>query len=95
MNYSDAILISKDEYKIFVDQSVEVYRLNNKVTEMKKTECSLKTKMARMENNLKIKSNKVKELQQLIQFQKNELKEKSKKQEQNLKVRNLILTCSE
>lgn len=41
----DVKLISKTEYKKLVDQTIEVYRLKDKVIEMEKIDQLLKTKM--------------------------------------------------
>lgn len=77
--YSDAKLISKAEYKIFLDQTVEVYRLRKKVSEIEKVEHILKTKNSAMESALKEKSNEIKELRQLIKFYEKEFRELSRK----------------
>lgn len=93
MYYSDAKLVSKSEYKMFVDQSVEVYRLKEKVSELENVKISLKTKIASLGTSLNKKSNELKELKRLVNMYKKEQKESSRKQTDydthGLKVRNL------
>lgn len=77
---------------MFVDQSVEVYRLKKKVSDLEKVVNSLKTKIVSMGTILNKKSNELKELKQLVKMYKEEQKESLKNQanydRHGLKVRN-------
>lgn len=89
MYFRDSKVISKAEYKRLVDQTIELYRLKNKVTDMEKAEQILKSKMIRMENLLKEKAGENQRLQNMINFHEREVaKLKNKCSEQNKDVRN-------
>lgn len=68
----DVKVVPKTEYKKFVDQSVELYRLKDKVNELEKMEQSLKVRLARMENTIKEKATENKTLRNLLTFYKKE-----------------------
>lgn len=81
--FRDTRLISKVEYKTLLDQTVEVHRLKNKVTELEKIENSLKSTKNRMENVIKEKANQIKKLQSLVKmYEKENTKQTAKKSSQ-------------
>lgn len=56
------------EYKHLLDQSVELYRLKDKVYKMEETERSLRAEKTRLESHLKKMSDENKKNQCLVKF---------------------------
>lgn len=71
---TDGKFITNAEYKIFLDQTVELHRLKDKVSRMEAMEQSLKANIIRMQSVLKEKTNELKEFQHLLNFYERERK---------------------
>lgn len=70
-----------------MDQTVELYRLKDKVRKMDEVEQSLKAKMTRMQSVIKEKINEIKELQYLNSiYEKERTKQNDKCDQQSIKV---------
>lgn len=72
-----------------MDQTIDLYRLKNRVIDMEKTEQILKAKMNRMENLMKEKAEENQRLQNLNNFYEKEVaKLKNKRSGESIDVRN-------
>lgn len=83
--------ISKTEYKKLVDQTIEVYRLKDKVIEMEKMDQLLKAKVTEMKNALGEKMDENKRLRNLVKlYERRAKKHENNYEKQRTGVRNFI-----